>query len=92
VSDRPAPSTFDAHELERAEVELERRYRVPSYVIAERDAPEHVPADVVAWWRAADKRRRQLIDATRGAPLYVTDDIEPMKRRKNRLRKPGLPR
>jgi hypothetical protein len=28
------------HELDRAEVALERQYRVPSFVIAERDAPE----------------------------------------------------
>jgi hypothetical protein len=56
--------------------------------IAEGEAPEGIPADVVAWWRTADARRRQLIDATRGQPLYVTD-VQPMELRKQRLRKPG---
>ena len=45
-SDRPDPSTLEVFALDRAEVELERQYRVPSHVIAERDAPEHVPPDV----------------------------------------------
>jgi hypothetical protein len=65
---------------------------VPSFVIAERAPPEDIPPDVVAWWRAADARRRALIDATRGGPLYVTEDIVPMERRKDRLRQPGPPR
>jgi hypothetical protein len=65
---------------------------VPSFVIAERDAPEQVPPDVVSWWRAIDEPRRALIESTRGTPLYVTDDVEPMEGRKDRLLKPGLPR
>jgi hypothetical protein len=93
VTDRPDPPTLNAQELDRAEVELERQYRVPSHVIAKRPGdPEGVPADVLAWWRAADKRRRQLIYETRGEPVHVTDDIEPMERRRERLKKPGPPR
>jgi hypothetical protein len=34
VSDLLDSSTLDARELDRAEVELERRYRVPSFVVA----------------------------------------------------------
>jgi hypothetical protein len=50
------------HELDRAEVELERQYRVPSFVVAERPGdPEGIPADELAWWRAADARRRHRI-------------------------------
>jgi hypothetical protein len=75
-------------ELDRAEVALERQYRVPSFRIAQGVEPDNVPADVVAWWRAADARRRALIEATRGTPLYV-GEVEPMQRRKDRLRKPG---
>jgi hypothetical protein len=90
---RPDPSTVEGHELDRADVAVERRYGLPSFVVAERPGdPEGVPADVLSSWRAADERRRQLIDATRGEPVYVTSDIEPMERRKDRLRKPGPPR
>jgi len=92
VTDRPDPSTLNAQELDRAEVELQRQYGVPSFVVAEQDPPEHVPPEVVQWWRPADARRHQLIDARPGGPLYGTDDIEPMERRKDRLRKPGPPR
>jgi hypothetical protein len=54
--------------------------------------PEGVPVEALAWWRAADKRRHAVIDATRGQPVYVTADIEPVELRKERLRKPGPPR
>jgi hypothetical protein len=91
VTDRPDPATLDVDQLDRAESELQRRYGVPSFVIVQGDAPEHVPADVVERWRVADARRRTLIDAMRG-PLYVGGDVEPMELRKDRLRKPGPPR
>jgi hypothetical protein len=65
---------------------------VPSFVVAERPGDaDGVPADVLAWWRAADKRRRQLIYATRREPIYVAE-VEPMELRKVRLKKPGPPR
>jgi hypothetical protein len=51
--------------------------------------PDDVPADVLAWLRAADNRRRQSILAT--PTVYVTE-VEPAERRKDRLRKPGAPR
>jgi hypothetical protein len=92
VTDRPDPESLDLRELDSAEAELQRSYQVPTHLIVQGDAPDHVPADVVAWWRAADARRRQLIDAMRGAPLYVATDVEPMELRKDRLRKPGPPR
>jgi hypothetical protein len=87
TNDRPG-----VHELDRAEVALEREYGVPSFVIAERDAPEHVPPDVLTWWRAADARRRELIRSTPRGPLYVTNDIEPIDLRRKRLKKPVPPR
>jgi hypothetical protein len=87
---RPDPSTVEWHELDRADVAVERQYGLPSFVVAERlSDPEGVPADVLSSWRAADERRCQLIDATRGEPGYVTNDVEPMERRKDRLPKPG---
>jgi hypothetical protein len=84
--------TLDMRALDRAEVELERQYGVPSFVIVEGEQPDNVPEDVARWWRAADRRRRQLIDALPRGPLYVTDAVEPMELRKDRLRKPGPPR
>jgi hypothetical protein len=84
------PSTLDGQELDRAEVELERQYGRPSLWVARGETVD-VPADVLAWWRAADARRRQLIDATPVEPLHV-GDVEPMERRRERLRKPGPPR
>jgi hypothetical protein len=92
VTQQPDPESLDLRELDSAEAELQRRYGVPTHLVVHGDAPEHVPADVVAWSRAADARRRQLIDAMRGAPLYVPTDVEPMELRKERLRKPGPPR
>jgi hypothetical protein len=88
VTDRPNPASLDLDELDRAEVELERQYGVPSFKVARGDEVD-VPADVVAWWRAADARRRALIAAIPRSPVYLTDDIEPTGRRKDRMRKPG---
>jgi hypothetical protein len=90
--DHPDPSTLDVHALGCAEAELERRYRVPS---SASPAARRLSTCPRTCWRGGgplDARRRLLIDPTRGAPLYVTDDIQPMELRKERLRKPGPPR
>jgi hypothetical protein len=70
VTDRGDPSTLDVHDLDRAEVELGREHGVPSVRIA-RGHEVDIPADLLAGWRAADARRRALIEATRGQPLFV---------------------
>jgi hypothetical protein len=54
---------------------------VPSFQVARGDEVEGVPVDVLGWWRAADARRRELIAATRGAPLSVAE-VEPMEPRR----------
>jgi hypothetical protein len=63
---------------------------VSSFRVARGDDVD-IPADVLAWWRAADARRRQLIEATSGAPIYMTQ-VEPMEPRRERLRRPGAAR
>ena len=42
-TERPDPSTLDVHELDRAEVELEREYHVSSYRVARGDEPRRHP-------------------------------------------------
>jgi hypothetical protein len=106
VTNRPDPSTLDLAQLDRALVELQRQYGT-STVTATADPeardllrragapvaePPAIPADVVAWWRAADARRRQLVEAMPQGPLYVAQDVEPLELRRERLRKPGPPR
>jgi hypothetical protein len=84
------PAPLDERTPDRAEAELERRYRLTSYGVTDGPGdPEGVTADVLAWRRAADKRRRQLILAT---PTVHVTEVEPSERREERLRKPGPPR
>jgi hypothetical protein len=76
VNDRPDPATPDVDQLDRAEVELRRHYRVTSLSIVEGVAPEHVPADVVASWPAADARRQALIAEMAQRAVVRDADVE----------------
>jgi hypothetical protein len=88
---RSDPSTLDLAAIDSALGRLEREYHHASFTV-ERGDLDDVPIDVAAWWRTALRRRIELIRAEPPGPLYVTDDIEPMERRKDWLRKPGPPR
>jgi hypothetical protein len=71
-------------------VALQREYRHASVTVDRFDVDD-VPADVAAWWRAAFRRRVELVRAEPRGPLYTTD-VEPMEPRRERVRKPGPPR
>ena len=48
MTDRPDPSTLDVVALDRAEVELERTYGVPSFMVARGEVPDGIPPHVFA--------------------------------------------
>jgi len=87
----PGLPLFDVVFLRVQPGRTERRSRPFEEAIAQGEQPEDVPADIAESWRAADKRRRELIAVMRG-PLYVSTKAEPMELRKQRLKKPGPPR
>jgi hypothetical protein len=89
VTDRPDPSALDVRQLDQAEVELERQYHVPSFRIARGEEPDGIPADVLAWWRAAammsDLHTAERLDQFRHnatAPLREEDHGLLRRRRK----------
>ena len=89
MSELPDVETATYEQLDRALDLVARAHRMAAHEVVTRGLPESVAPDVAAWWAAAWTKRLTLIASTPPGPLYVTDAVEPMERRKDRLRKPG---
>jgi hypothetical protein len=87
VTDRPDPATATLGAL----VALERRYRMPSWRVADGDAFD-CPADQLAWESAAYAERQRRAWALDVSNPRGHVGVDPLDRRKDRHRKPGPPR
>jgi hypothetical protein len=84
------PDTSSLIELDRELSRLQRRFRVASHEVSELDVrPDGVDDDTLAWWIAAHraKRRRRFESSD---TIAITDPVERVDLRTNRLRKPPL--
>jgi hypothetical protein len=81
MTDRPDPATLDLADLGAALRAPESENRHAS-VTVDRDDVEDVPDDVASWWRAAFRRRLQVVRAEPLGPVFrtalewLTDDGE----------------
>jgi hypothetical protein len=84
------PDTSSLIELDRELSRLQPRFRVASHEVSELDVrPDGVDDDTLAWWIAAHraKRRRRFESSD---TIAITDPVERVDLRTNRLRKPPL--
>ena len=75
-------------ELDRELARLQRRYHVASHEVGELGVrPDGIDDDTLAWWIAAHraKWRRRF---ERSETIAITEPVEQVELRKNRLRKP----
>ena len=82
------PDTAPLEELDREMARLQRRYRTASHEVGERDArPDGIDDATLAWWVAAHRARwRRRFE--RSETVAITEPVEQVKLRKDRLRKP----
>ena len=82
------PDNAPLLELDRELARLQRRYHVASHEVGELGVrPDGINDDTLAWWIAAHraKWRRRL---ERSETIAITEPVEQVELRKNRLRKP----
>ena len=82
------PDTAPLLELDRELTRLQRRYQVASHEVGELGVrPDGIDDDTLAWWIAAHraKWRRRF---ERSETIAITEPVEQVELRKNRLRKP----
>jgi len=82
------PDTAPLLELDRELTRLQRRFRVASHEVSELGVrPEGIDDDTLAWWIGAH-RAKWLRRFERSETIGITDPVEQVELRKNRLRRP----
>jgi hypothetical protein len=68
MATRPDPATLDLAALDAALIALQHEYRHASVTVDKGDLDD-VPDDVARWWRAAFRRRVELVRAEPRQPV-----------------------